>query len=457
MSPAGHDQRAALRAFLAAEGPARATDAMAHLGLTQATFSRLVQSATDSVLMVGRARSTRYLASREIDEVGRSVAVFEIDEAGASRQAGKLHAVLPGSSFYFEAATEDSDSGRFDDLPYFLDDLRPAGFLGRLVPRQHPELALPGDIQLWTAGQTLIYLTRFGWNLSGNFIVGEPAFHLHLQRALAPPHVIAARDRAHRYAQLADDVLSLGVPGSSAAGEQPKFLVNRAPGPAAVLVKFSPPATDATSRRAADLLIAEAHALETLRAHGHAAARGEVIEAGDRVFLEVERFDRLPGGGRRGLISLRALDSQFVGRARSWTDTVADLARQRIVEESVVGQVHWRHLFGKLIANTDMHGGNLSFFSRGTRIVGLAPAYDLAPALYAAVQGHLRTPVFETPVPEAADAPHWTGACAAARDFWSRVAGDARVSKAFRQVARQNATAVAHAQQLQRLLPAASG
>jgi hypothetical protein len=38
-------------------------------------------------------------------------------------------------------------------------------------------------------------------------------------------------------------------------------------------------------------------------------------------------------------------------------------------------------------ANTDMHGGNLSFTMLGSRVVGLAPVYDMLPAQYAGQQG----------------------------------------------------------------------
>jgi hypothetical protein len=444
----------ALRSFLASQAPARAADAMAHLGISQSAFSRLIEAAGADVLAVGRARGTRYLGSRQVPDVGRSTPIFEILPHGTSRRLGLLHAVLPASSFYFESESDDADSALFDDLPYFVDDLRPAGFLGRLVPRQHPELQLPPDIQLWTATQALQYLTRFGWNLPGSLLVGDASFRLHLEHASAPPEPIAAESRPALYPQLANDVLSQGTPGSSAAGEQPKFLATRTPGPTAVLVKFSPPAGDASSRRIADLLIAEHHALETMRAHGHEAAQTELIEAGDRTFLEVQRFDRFPGGGRQGLLSLRVLDLQFVGGSGSWVEAASRLAEKRIIDPTLTSEIRRRHLFGRLIGNTDMHGGNLSFVTHGMRIVALAPAYDMAPALYAPAYGQLRTSSFDPGLPEASDAPYWSDACSAALQLWTRVAADSRVSESFRAVASANADVVARARDLQRLLPA---
>jgi hypothetical protein len=192
-----------------------------------------------------------------------------------------------------------------------------------------------------------------------------------------------------------------------------------------------------------------------MRARGHAAARAEILHAGERVFLEVERFDRFPGGGRRNVLSMYALDAQFVGSLQSWDVSASELIRQRRIPASVGPEIHWRQLFGRLVANTDMHPGNLAFFVRGTRVIDLAPAYDMAPALYAPLLGHLREPAFEPPVPSPADAPHWEDVCAAAQEVWSHLANDDRVSAAFRTIARANARVVEQARRMGRLLPRA--
>jgi hypothetical protein len=448
---ASETRKGELRAFLA-RGPATAADAAAHLGIDQSSFSRLVKECQSDVLVVGRARSTRYMARREVFDLGRELPVYEIAEDGGARQLGALHPVLPGA-FYFESMVEDADSGHFDDLPYFTHDLRPSGFLGRLVPRRHPELSLPSDIQLWTGNQTLLYIARHGWNLPGNLIVGDEAFRMHLVQAANPSDVVGAEERAARYPELADNVMSWGVPGSSAGGEQPKFLLTGTPGPRALLVKFSPPVRDATSARIADLLVAEHVVLQHLRACGRHAAHSEIIQAGDRVFLEVERFDRLAGGGRRGLISLAALDAEFVGSFASWVGTATELRRQGVIQEAALLEIRWLSLFGRLIGNTDMHGGNLSFFTRGTRLTGLAPVYDMSPAMYAPTQGHLRTPSFGVPMPEAADTPLWSTARAAAQEAWSQIAAHPLISTEFRALAKTNAEAVSAARGIERLLP----
>ena len=74
--------------------------------------------------------------------------------------------------------------------------------------------------------------------------------------------------------------------------------------------------------------------------------------------------------------------------------------------------------FGKLIANTDMHTGNLSFVAQGT--LAVAPAHDMLPMLYAPLPGgEVPTRVFEPPLPLPTQRPSWAVASAAATLFWT--------------------------------------
>jgi hypothetical protein len=221
-----------------------------------------------------------------------------------------------------------------------------------------------------------------------------------------------------------------------------------------LIVKFSPSTKDAASRRQADLLIAEHLAHGVLARHGQAAARSSLLEAGGRVFLEVERFDRTLAGGRRGILSLLALDAEFVGRLRSWTDSTAALVERKVLPESLLEPVRFLELFGRLIGNSDMHAGNLSFFVKGARVVGLAPAYDMLPALYSGPEGHLAERELGLPALTPADATVWDGASRAAIDFWGDVARERRVSAGFKRVAAENADRVRDWRRAGALLPA---
>jgi hypothetical protein len=67
--------------------------------------------------------------------------------------------------------------------------------------------------------------------------------------------------------------------------------------------------------------------LEQLAACGRAASRTDLFQAGGRTFLEVERFDGVGLSGRRGLVSMAALDAEFVGSFAGWIPRPWDCAR----------------------------------------------------------------------------------------------------------------------------------
>lgn len=452
MSRVSEDYWSALRTRLM-RGPIAGSEAAKSLGISQPTFSRLVKVFGDRVVVRGSGRSTTYLASRDILDSGTSVPLTEVLPGGTTRTLGTLRGVLP-KAFLFEPR-DAGTSAHFDDLPYFLHDLRPSGFLGRLIPRQHPELNFANDVSLWTADNVLAYASKFGWDLPGNLILGTPAFQLYLRNTQHPASFVPEHSREREYPQRAENVLAAGDAGSSAGGEQPKFLVPRSADGRAALVKFSPPTAGPVSERVADLLVAEHLASEAMRAHGQQTAKTEVLIAGGRTFLESDRFDRMPGYGRRGVLSLFALDAHFAGHLGSWIASTEALVAAKILPAEVAAPVRWRQRFGELIGNTDMHGGNLAFFTEALKPVALAPVYDMGPARYAPRQGELFTmPPLNPPLPEPFDAPIWADVCEAAASFWNGVAQHPRISKGFRALAVANEAVVTERRRLAKRLAA---
>lgn len=442
-----------LRRFLGRVGPASGRQGREALGIGQSAFSRLVCSAPDELLLAGRGRATRYAARRPIPGVDLRVPIYAVsDGESQSRLIALLHSVEP-AGFYLESRDASVGSGFYQDLPYFLYDLRPAGFLGRLIPRRHPELELPSDIRFWTAEHCLRYLVRHGWDMPGNLICGQEAFRLYLARVQSPPSPVAHAERRQRYPRLADEVLASGPPGSSTAGEHPKFTATRLPERQPVLVKFSPPTDSRIGRRIADLLICEHLALETLASCGHPAARSELIQAAGRVFLELERFDRLGVARRRGTLALTALDAELVGRLGRWTRSLEDLVRAGRATAADLELTSFRELFGRLIGNSDMHPGNLSFFVEGERTSGLAPAYDMLPAAYAPMRGECPEPPFEPAPPAPSEATVWTPAHEAAVGFWAQAARQPGISRSFQRIAAANAATLERMGSLADLLP----
>ncbi len=442
-----------LRRYLIRSGPSSAKQACRELGISQPTFSRLLQRLKKQILQAGRGQLTRYALQGLLPDGRSEVVVYTIDEGGTTQHAATLHGIQP-KGYYLASQTALISSNFYETLPYLFEDLRPSGFLGRLIPRLYPDLSLPDNVQNWTDNHCLQYLSQYGWDLIGNYIIGERAFEEYLGNTLNPPDVVPERDRNKSYPRLADLVMSAGIPGSSAAGEHPKFLAFKKDqrGLIPVLVKFSPPMGDAIGARVADLLVCEYIAHGILRSYGQIPATSCLLSGGNRLFLEMERFDRT-NKGRKGLLSLRALDLQFVGKLNSWSETAEILFSLKKIGEETLTKIRWLETFGRLIGNTDMHHGNISLFTEGEKVLGLAPVYDMLPMLYAPQQNQLIERSFDPPLPKPSESALWKEAFAAALDFWNRVQADPKISTDFRNRGKENARKILKLSELGKKLP----
>lgn len=414
-------------------GPLGAAELLRRLDISQATLSRRLGQ-HDQVVKWGKARATRYALLRPIRGESR-FSVYQVQPSGQAEQAGWLLPTWPqGSCLHLDAG----ERGTFyEGVPWFLSDMRPQGFLGRLWGREHAAmLGLPEDIRAWSDEQCLLALAQNGINMPGDLILGSAAY----QRWLLQPVPVALDEgqKRIRYPQLAEQALEGDEAGSSAGGEQPKFLcyATTSAGNHHCLVKFTLARQGENSRRWRDLLRAEHLALQQLQSAGLAAARSQLMTVGEQLFLEVERFDRIGERGRRGLCSLEALSAEFLGRQQHWPDALRELVRQQRLDEASLhrGTLQWA--FGRLIANSDMHAGNLSFFTDGERLQ-LTPAYDMLPmALAPNSLGHMRDEVNLT-LDFSLPGDVWRAASTMAQRYWQTIAADEVFSEEFRQIARQ--------------------
>jgi len=337
--------------------------------------------------------------------------------------------------------------GWFDGVPYFLQDLRPDGFLGRRFARAHAQvLQLGDDPRQWSDDDVLYAISLLGADQSGNFIVGEAAFRLWLDQVQQPAVCVEEAQVLEAYLERAQRAMQGGDVGSSAAGEFPKFtaLRRRNGEPTHVLVKFSGSDDSAGTQRWSDLLVCEYLAAQTLATvPGLTAAQTSVLQGGNRTFLEAARFDRHGLRGRSPLCSWAAINSSWFGLAgRPWTEGAVKLLERNLIDHDTTQAITRLWHFGQLIGNTDMHDGNLSFQPRSSSRAGslmLAPTYDMLPMVYAPQRGVELPPVHFAPrLPLPAEREAWQVAATAAGEFWSRAAGDARISAAFRAICAEN-------------------
>ncbi len=418
--------------------PRTSAQLQAELGVSQAAVSRLVTKAGHRILRLGAGRSTRYTLLADLFGTQPSAGLFEVSETGIVRELGTLRQlttqgyVVAGNDLPFWTLGAEG-TGMFGGLPYFLADLRPAGFLGRLTARRlAPALAAPDDPREWTTAQIGQYLLLSGADLPGNLVVGERAAEA-ANRAVFS----TVRDRASRYPELVQRNLDEEPPGSSAAGEQPKFLAY-VEGPGHVIVKYSDPDDSPLGRRWADLLVAEHRALETLATSGLPAAQASLFHFAGRTYLESQRFDRVGERGRRPAISLGLIDAEFVGAGSRWSRIAEGMRDIGLLDQGSYEQIVWLETFGHWIGNSDMHPGNLSL-RPGMHSFSLLPVYDMLPMRLARTNEALESIDLPPPIRRPANEAAWEASGRIARSYWEALSDDSPVSDDFRKFASRHA------------------
>ena len=454
---------ARLRAVIK-EQPTDAPTICARLGISQPGFSRLWKAAGADIIRFGAARATQYGMAREIRNVGSVLPVFEVRPDGSSLPFGELR-VLHNDWYVFSPASG-AIPQVMQGLPYWLQDLRPQGFLGRLIPLINRDLNLPPNILAWSDDDTLHFLSRRGEEVPGNIIVGNESYRRFLC-SNSPAGVVMAQARSNAYATLAELANQGEAPGSSAGGEQPKFtaVVQRDDGRIDhVIVKFSALLATEAGRRWGDLLVAEHLALETLRQFGVAASQSEIVMTQNRVYLEVVRFDRhscaglgsgldsgLDSGtgtnirGRAAIVSMAGVDGLLGALDKNWTHSTMLLRDQGLLSMSDWACVRLLDVYGALIGNSDRHPGNLSLSWQPDGRFALAPVYDMLPMMYQPNrQGEVVERGFDMAQLDRLDLRALPEARRMALSFWARVREDARISVEFKQVAERHAAIIAH-------------
>lgn len=421
----GDDAQHAL-ALLRHRGVLSSAELQALLGKSQPTVSRLMAQLSAQAVMLGSARSTRYAAAQSIFGFDAEQPIAWVGEDGRiDADWGRLTFIVGDRMHVRAPAVNALVQG---GLPWFLAPLRPAGFLGRLLARR---LALQGadaDPERWSLAQVL-FATLHTSDGPGALVLGP--WHADAPHPLPLTGVGAAAG----YDALAADVAAALPAGSSAGGEQAKFLARV--DDRHVLVKFSPRRGTPFGERWHDLLHAEHLALTALHRHGVPVAETTIVETAHRTHLESTRFDRIGARGRRHAVALDAVHDAFVpGSRRNWGATCEALAAQRRLPATVPAQARALQQFGRLIGNTDMHFGNLSLavdpdgLARGH--FTLAPLYDMLPMRWRpdAMSGELGLLPF---TPDEADLA--SAARPIALEFWQRVATHDATSRGFRGLA----------------------
>ena len=423
-----------LRAVLASRGVATSAQLQQTLGKSQPTLSRALRTLSSEVVLLGRQRSARYALVQPILGLDGQQPLWWTDEQGQDHPFGTLTYLGQGR---LHVQAEGIDLMTHGALPWFLAPLRLQGFLGRQWARGRAAAGYDANPERWRVDQLLALLVQEMLDFPGAIGLGDMALgRLAGDKVHSAPY--DPEGRAAHFDALAADATRTLPKGSSAAGEQPKFITGNTLSGEHLLVKFSPPRGTPFGERWHDLLHAESLALRTLAAHDVPVARTQMLETSSRTYLVSHRFDQVGSRGRRHVVPLDAVHDAFVpGPRRHWAASCSALVGQRRLPAGSDNQAAALLAFGRLIGNTDMHFGNLSVqvvspadVARGR--FTLAPVYDMLPMRWRPdlATGELDLLPF---TPEPADL--ITAARRVALEFWERAAACAGLSPGFRKLA----------------------
>lgn len=427
-----------LRGLLKLE-PLDAASLSKRLGISQPSVSRLLAQAGADVVRIGAARSTRYALTRNIPSLPNELPIFIIAEDGSSAAFGQLR--LLQSDWYLFTPANGATPQLILGLPFWLQDLRPQGFLGRLIPAMHADLPLPPSISAWSDDDTLYFLARRGEDVIGNLLVGSETYRRFLSNT--PIEAISHIYRASQYHVRALSANQGDAPGSSAGGEQAKFtcLIERPDGRKEhVIVKYCPPCNSPAGQRWADLLHAEHLALQTLQQFGIATSNTSIVYCTQRVYLESIRFDRQHEHGRLAVVSMAGVDTLLGAMDQNWSDASSLLHDHGWLSSEDWQRICLLDVFGALIGNSDRHPGNLSLYWQLGRKTepqfSLAPVYDMLPMFYRPNnQGEIIEREFSLKVLDRLRLTQLPLAWEMALVFWQAVLDESHISANFKAIA----------------------
>ena len=428
-------------ALLVRGEPLSAGQLAAATGKSQSSISLAIAKLGDRVHRMGAARSTRYALKNDI---------LGLAPQHRMRWLGQHNSGFKDAYFTYLAGDWlhvvcDAGDGRSKEwltqhqLPWFLSTLRPQGYLGRKLARWLAHL--PSDPAQWSLPQILWSMQHVSDPIGAVALGSAPARPAHLR-------ITSLSERDAMFDDFAEADTAQHPAGSSAAGEQPKFMATVCGQPS--IVKFTPPRGTPFGERWRSLLMLEKLALDTLHAHGVPSAHSHIVQTSKRSYLQSERFDRHSNADYcHHVVAIAAIHDEFVGGPwQNWVHTAAALAQQGLITPHELQQIARIFAFGHYIGNTDMHSGNLSFYVDDVTApkIRLAPVYDMLPMMWRPDihSGNLDpTPLREARLPigyaaEAELARSW------AFDYWQQAGVDVQLSAELRALCKENARRLLH-------------
>ena len=422
----GHEIERALAA-----GPKTAAELTKALRTSQPTLSRAIQARPKTVtsFRVKGLRTPQYALLRTLP-MGLTPRqhIYRYLGAGEIREFADVEFLAGGATL----ERVDGLTTLYEGLPPYMAFAAPSGFLGRQRAHEASRSQLfPASLKDWSDEHRVAYLFSQGLNLPGNLVFGDVSLQAEMELRNAAP--IPVTEKLAHYVEMAS-TLRAAAYGSSAGGEQPKFL-SLVEGSGHVIVKFAK-----LGSRMAQLLPLEHLALRALGEVAVPAASTQLLAGGGHVFLEVVRFDRIGLTGRIGMLSAGSVDDEFFGMRDSWPEFAARCEQAKYLSSGDARHIDTMAAFSELIGNTDRHFDNISLLiDEDGEYQGVAPAYDILPMRYASIGGGMDpdlTPIEPKIGTIGAKPKVWERAARAAERFWLSAQTEALATPLSRQMRR---------------------
>lgn len=416
-------------------GPRTGKQLMELLNISQSTLSRAMRDLSATVTNFRIGRTPYYALLRALPGgINPRQRISRILSTGHIDHFAEVEFLAGGGTLEI---TNNDGVRLYDGLPPYMSFAAPSGFLGRQLAHSVVNRNMfPVSLKDWNDDHRVAFLFTEAVNLAGNLVFGDICLQNELNFRKYP--LVEAEEKLDYYVGMAQQLRTISY-GSSAGGEQPKFLwVARDSGH--VIVKFA-----RRGSRMADLLPLEHLAMRSLAEVGVPTAETELLASDQFVFLEVRRFDRVGEQGRVGMLSAGAVDDEFFGKRDTWPEFAARCVNAGYLTKQDAEHVSVMAAFSELIGNSDRHFENISMLiADDGEYQGIAPAYDILPMRYASIGGGVDPELvpIEPKVGTIGSGPRvWALASKAAERFWSAVMTEelaAPISRPMRELAERN-------------------
>ncbi len=367
------------------------------------------------MVKIGKARATTYVAVKPINNDYKSLPLFEVKGRSSAIKIAEFHLLYKGKTLLKAAHI-------LPGLPPQLDNFPQDSFLAALHAPQS-DTCWPGNYSDWNIEDKIQALICDGQLLPGNLILGEQALEKYLANYEHPLQINESLRHA-AYPKVLNTLAQGSYRGEIIHGSEPKFcavVTGKEHKTRHVIVKFSEPMQDIRGKRMADLLMAEHLALEFLARQGLKTVRSKVIKAANRVFLEIERYDRINEYTRQGAIEL------------------PELKNHQNLSEETLNKIELVELFTQLIGDIRWNQTEVAIFQQGLSNQEIVPFYDIAPSLYRPEStGYISKESIVIKPPTARNTSFWFNAMDLAQGYWQEIVKYPYLSSDFRSLAKKN-------------------